>query len=50
MEVARRIKKEGGFDANAFWRHAEAIKGRTKVIATAMHRTDGTREKDQDKI
>ena len=50
MQVARKIKKEGGFDANAFWKYQEAIKGRKKEIATAMNRADGTKEKDKEKI
>ena len=49
-EIANKIKKDGGFDANAFWKHAEMTRGRKAEPATAMKREDGQIEEDPEEI
>ena len=49
-EVANKIRKEGGFDGNAFWKHAEMMRGRKIEPPTAMKREDGEIEEDPEKI
>ena len=49
-ETAIRIKKEGGFDANAFWKHDEMMKGRKKEPAVAIKNEKGEIEEDPEKI
>ena len=50
IEIAEKIRKNGGFDANAFWKYAEEIRGRKKETATAMKDEDGNIEEDPEKI
>ena len=50
LETAKNIKKEGGFDANAFWKHEEKMKGRKTETATAMIDENGKIEEDPEKI
>ena len=49
-EMANKIKAEGGFDANAFWKHREMMMGRKKEIATAIKTETGEIEEDPEKI
>ena len=49
-EIANKIKAEGGFDANAFWKHREMMTGRKKETATAMKTETGEIEEDPEKI
>ena len=37
MEVAKRLKRERGFGANAFWKHAKSMKGRKKEEHTRKY-------------
>ncbi len=46
IEIAKSIKKEKGFDANAFWIHAERMRGRKAETATAMLDEEGNIEED----
>ena len=50
VETAKKIKKNGGFDANAFWKHAEKMQGRKTEPPTAMKGEDGQMEEDPEKI
>ena len=49
-EIANKIRKEGGFDGNAFWKHAEMMRGRKAEPATAMKKENGEIEEDPEKI
>ena len=50
IRVANNIKKESGFDANAFWKFQERMKGRKSEPATAMIDEEGKVEEDPEKI
>ena len=50
IETAKNIKKEGGFDANAYWKHMEKLQGRKAEPATAMLDEKGKIEEDPEKI
>ncbi len=50
VETAKNIKKEGGFDANAFWKHLEQMRGGKVEVATAMFDENGNIEEDPEKI
>ena len=50
IKIANKIKTEGGFDANAFWKHDEMMKGKKKEIATAMRNEEGNIEEEPTKI
>ena len=49
-EIAEQIRKEGGFDANAFWKHAEKIRGKKSETGTAMKDEDGKIQEDPEKV
>ena len=48
--IAEKIRKEGGFDANAFWKHAAEMRGNKKETATAVKDEEGKIEEDPVKI
>ena len=50
IQTANNIKKESGFDANAFWKFQERSKGRKREPATAMIDEEGKVEEDPTKI
>ena len=50
IEVAEKIRKDGGFDANAFWKHSEIMRGRKKELATAMKDENGRIKEDPEEI
>ena len=50
MEVAKTLKKEGGFDANVFWKHAKTMNGRKTEIAASICYTEGKIENNHGKI
>lgn len=50
IQTAKNIKKESGFDANAFWQFHERTKGKKSEPATAMKDEQGNLEEDPSKI
>ena len=50
VQTANNIKKESGFDANAFWKFQERSNGRKREPATAMLDEQGNIEEDPTKI
>ena len=50
VQIAENIKKESGFDANAFWQFQQRSEGRKKEPATAMIDDQGNVEEDPTKI
>ena len=50
LHIANNLKKESGFDANAFWKFQERTKGRKSEPATAMIDDEGNIEEDPTKI
>ena len=50
INIAKNIKKEKGFDANAFWELNKRVSGRKTITATAMKDEDGNIEEDPEKI
>ena len=49
-EIAERIRKDGGFDSNAYWKYEEKMKGKKKETATAMKDENGKIEEEPEKI
>ena len=49
-KVAKKLKSENGFDINAFWKHAERMKGRKAETATSMENEKGEIEIEPEKI
>ena len=50
ISIANNIKKEKGFDANAFWELDKRLKSRNGEVATAMMDEEGKLEEDPEKI
>ena len=49
-KIAEKIRKDGGFDSNAYWKYEEKMKGKKKETATAMKDENGKIEEDPEKI
>ena len=50
IQIAKNIKKEKGFDPNAFWELTKRLAGRNHETATAMLDEDGKVEEEPEKI